>query len=572
MIVKGDSQLATDFTHLQRRLIEMAGDKSEEWKWSSCGLWSDHQSLPVFIHSDGYLPSTNKARILVLVSADDTLKSLSISEDVFGCYMKHPDQDKIALTLIPVTDLNDDSDSVSTISQGYPPARPFYQDTSGTQKQYLWRWITFNAPDLILEVCPGDSVRWQANGAISDLPLTVGATRIPVDDSLLAAIGIENIDAPGTIPGLRLSADGSNVALEINRLLDVVGKTRGWKSSRARIELTRRRDRSYLEIARSLAEHYGHDLDVMVYTKGVAISGRLLLAERLAKDKDILEDLDSIIAPFISGNIDYFGDNPGSASIGGIVWAYDLARIRQDSRGKDLIIKAAELFEANGSGSPPKCTDPAFRVEDMFNCNTILGRAYSLIEDPKYLNIMSDLLLDAGTQQKNGLFFHARGVPYYWGRGNGFAAMGFAESLTYMPEDYPTRNKLIDIHVNHLAALRNLQQLSGMYWQILDLPGSYQEFTCTCMIGYAMARGIRLGWLDPSYTESVNLAWQGVSERIDDAGNVVDACVSTGVQNSVEEYLLREAILGPDDRSGALALWFALEMQQMDDYLGKQVA
>ena len=237
-----------------------------------------------------------------------------------------------------------------------------------------------------------------------------------------------------------------------------------------------------------------------------------------------------------------------------------------------MIIKAAELFEANGSGSPPKCTDPAFRVEDMFNCNTILGRAYGLIEDPKYLNIMSDLLLGAGTQQKNGLFFHARGVPYYWGRGNGFAAMGFAESLTYMPEDYPTRNKLIDIHVNHLAALRNLQQLSGMYWQILDLPGSYQEFTCTCMIGYAMARGIRLGWLDPSYTESVNLAWQGVSERIDDAGNVVDACVSTGVQNSVEEYLLREAILGPDDRSGALALWFALEMQQMDDYLGKQVA
>jgi hypothetical protein len=54
-----------------------------------------------------------------------------------------------------------------------------------------------------------------------------------------------------------------------------------------------------------------------------------------------------------------------------------------------------------------------------------------------------------------------------------------------------------------------------------------------------------------------------VSERIDDGGNVVDACASTGVQQSVKDYLNRPAIFGLDDRSGSMALWFAVEMERL---------
>jgi hypothetical protein len=61
----------------------------------------------------------------------------------------------------------------------------------------------------------------------------------------------------------------------------------------------------------------------------------------------------------------------------------------------------------------------------------------------------------------------------------------------------------------------------------------------------------------------LNLAWQGVSERIDDAGNVVDACISTGVQESARDYLHRQAVFGFDDRSGSMALWFAVELERL---------
>ena len=102
-----------------------------------------------------------------------------------------------------------------------------------------------------------------------------------------------------------------------------------------------------------------------------------------------------------------------------------------------------------------------------------------------------------------------------------------------------------------------------MFPQVLDFPGSYQEFTATCMFGYAMARGLRFGWLDGSYDTMLDKAWQGVAERIDDEGRVVDACTGTGVQAGVEDILDRPAIFGPDDRSGSMALWFAVEIERL---------
>ena len=92
--------------------------------------------------------------------------------------------------------------------------------------------------------------------------------------------------------------------------------------------------------------------------------------------------------------------------------------------------------------------------------------------------------------------------------------------------------------------------------EILD-----SEHTATSMIGYSIARGLRRGWLDSSYEPMLRLAWQGVSERVDDDGNVVDGCTGTGVQENLQQYLDRAAIFGFDDRTGNMALWFAVEME-----------
>ena len=198
----------------------------------------------------------------------------------------------------------------------------------------------------------------------------------------------------------------------------------------------------------------------------------------------------------------------------------------------------------------------------------ILGRAHRLTGEARYADLLASFLSDSAlsdspVQQENGLFWHARSVPFFWSRGNGFAALGFAEALTYLPEDHPRRAGLLAAHRRHLEALRAVQLESGVFPQLLDFPGSYGEFTSTAMIGYALARGLRRGWLDPAYRESLDSAWRGVKERIDSGANVVDACISTGVQQTAHEYLLRPAVNGFDDRSGGMALWFSAEMEHL---------
>jgi unsaturated rhamnogalacturonyl hydrolase len=446
---------------------------------------------------------------------------------------------------------------------GYPPVDNFYHDAQAPERRYIWRWVCYLAPDLVLEIKAGDAVRWEANDAVSFMPVSVGAGSLAEPDSLLSALG-KGCQGLGPIPGLRLTTPPSQLPAELERLWQAIRPVRVWPTNPARRELEGRRSRPVLEVAGILASAYGHKLETVVYTQGVAISGRLRLA-RLdpAASEHSAAAVTPVVEPFLSGARDPFGDRPGGSTLGGLLWAYDLARHDGDARASDLFLRAAGWVQPRGPGEAPAPADPDYRVEDMFNLSAILGRAYRLSNNPRYLDLMKDFLLNSGVQQENGLFWHCRSAPYFWGRGNGFAALGFAEALTYLPEDDPQRDALLEMHGKHLEALRRLQQPSGLWCQMLDVPGSYQEFTCTCMIGYAVARGLRRGWLDASYRDAVEQAWQGVSQRIDDQGNVVDACISTGVQQSVKDYLDRTAVSGLDERSGAMALWFAVEMDRL---------
>ena len=94
--------------------------------------------------------------------------------------------------------------------------------------------------------------------------------------------------------------------------------------------------------------------------------------------------------------------------------------------------------------------------------SAVLGRGFSLIGDASRIDILADFLLDAEVQQDNGLFLHSRTGPFHWGRGNGFAALGLAETLTYMPVDHPKRGRIEEMAVRQMTALRERQEASGM--------------------------------------------------------------------------------------------------------------
>ena len=76
-----------------------------------------------------------------------------------------------------------------------------------------------------------------------------------------------------------------------------------------------------------------------------------------------------------------------------------------------------------------------------------------------------------------------------------------------------------------------------------------------------MMRGIHEGWLPrKKYQPIVDAAWPAILTRTAANGHLVDVCESTARMKSLDEYLKRAALLGPDPRGGAMALLFATEM------------
>ncbi|GIT43521.1 MAG: hypothetical protein Ct9H300mP11_14570 [Chloroflexota bacterium] len=78
---------------------------------------------------------------------------------------------RIALSAIPCAnpdglrlDVAPGNGSGGNPSGIYPPGKgKFFYDWENPEKRYLWRWICFQAPDLVLELQAGESVQWGIN-------------------------------------------------------------------------------------------------------------------------------------------------------------------------------------------------------------------------------------------------------------------------------------------------------------------------------------------------------------------------------------------------------------------------
>ena len=135
--------------------------------------------------------------------------------------------------------------------------------------------------------------------------------------------------------------------------------------------------------------------------------------------------------------------------------------------------------------------------------------------------------------------------------------------LTAFPVDHPSRAELLESFQRHMSAVARHQDPTGCWHQVIDRPESYREFTATCMITYAMLRGVDEGWLDSgTYSPIIEKAWDAIRTRIGKDGELVDVCTGTGKQKSLRDYYDRTAILGRDDRGGAMALLVANEMDR----------
>lgn len=198
-------------------------------------------------------------------------------------------------------------------------------------------------------------------------------------------------------------------------------------------------------------------------------------------------------------------------------------------------------------------------IDDMYMVGALQIQAYRVTGKIHYADQAARFLTAylKKLQQKNGLFFHGPNAPFFWGRGNGWVASALAETLSSIPESHPDYPEILEGYRKMMEALLPLQAESGMWRQLVDVPGSWEESSCTAMFAFALETGIQKGWLDETrYRPAVDRAWVQLVQRLDEKGNLTDICVGTGQSKEIQYYLDRPRHAG-DFHGQAPFLWLA---------------
>jgi len=104
--------------------------------------------------------------------------------------------------------------------------------------------------------------------------------------------------------------------------------------------------------------------------------------------------------------------------------------------------------------------------------------------------------------------------PEFWSRAMGWYIMGLVDVLDYIPKNHPRRNELIGI-LNRLAksVVKYQDKNSGVWWQITNKANqkdNYLEASSTAMFVFAIAKGIRMGYLSNEYQKAVEFGYKGM--------------------------------------------------------------
>lgn len=152
---------------------------------------------------------------------------------------------------------------------------------------------------------------------------------------------------------------------------------------------------------------------------------------------------------------------------------------------------------------------------------------------------------------------------FHWGRANGWALLTLCEVLDVLPEDYPQRDKIMNLLRAHVRGLAACQSGEGFWHQLLDRNDSYLETSATAIYVYCMAHAINKGWIDAmAYGPVVQLGWHAVATMITSEGKVEGTCVGTGMGFDPAFYYYRPVNAYAAHGYGPV-LWAGAEMIQL---------
>ena len=523
---------------------------------SAAGITRSETPLLTIENPAAFDPASKKLRLVIVGGLDGNPRGAAVATDLVRWLKRSAPKAVRDQWIVSALPLADPDGHAGAKPFSFPPAKGFYEDPEQPESRYVWRWVTYQAPDLVLDVRDNIS---NATGP----------------GSLIAALGASGAAGLGQVPAMAwpLSAPHDD-------LVRALSQSAAAGPSPLHLALIKRVERSPLDVARLLAPRYPAAPSIS-YIPALAWIKTLELSAQI-NDAALRTKVLGQIQPWLSGDKPLLGDRIQLTTVAGtMVFAALATADSGNAPARQLAIEGADAALKEKPGGIPQYGQGW--TDDMFMAAAILartgrfeGRAHDLDRAAQI-----QIAYAARLQQPDGSFNHATDGPAAWGRGNGFAAFGLMETLAAMDAtrrdpalaslatarsataDHPARAAVLEIFRKQMRGLVAWQAPDGMWREIIDRPGAYREETATAMILTAMARGVRLGWLDRSFAPAVDRAWRALAAHISEDGGLVDVCSGTGAGPTGRYYYDRPAIEGPDDRGGAMALVAAMEMEQL---------
>lgn len=169
--------------------------------------------------------------------------------------------------------------------------------------------------------------------------------------------------------------------------------------------------------------------------------------------------------------------------------------------------------------------------------------------------------------------------PYVWGRAQGWFAMGIVDALDFIPEDHPKRAFVVDVYKELMESVIKYQDVkSGLWYQVMDKPeekGNYLESSTSCMLTYALLKGIRKEYIAPTpYTIFAERAYEGilthfVTGNSDGTINIEQCCEVGGLggkpyRDGSYEYYIQIPIRRNDPKAVGSFILASLEMEKIE--------
>jgi len=168
--------------------------------------------------------------------------------------------------------------------------------------------------------------------------------------------------------------------------------------------------------------------------------------------------------------------------------------------------------------------------------------------------------------------------PLFWARAMGWYADALVDALDYFPADHPKRRSLIDI-LNRLVNAIEKQQdkATGLWYDVMNYNGpgkekNYFEASASCQVTYAIAKGVRKGYLAAAKLAIAKKAYAGIIKRFIKVENgqtnfygtvKVSGLGGNPYRDGSFEYYMSEPVIVNDPKGIGAFLLASTEMEKL---------